>query len=147
MAAFGIGKLQSLGMRTAEETAPGISRIDRWLFGVRLFKSRSAAADAVSGGKVHLNGERVKPSRSLKPGDTVRFSRGSVVFECVVLTVPLRRGPASEAARCYDETAASKARRADFAARMKVGAALSPKPDERPRKHDRRLLRQLRGRN
>src|SRR6185312_5715938 len=105
------------------------SRIDRWLFGVRLFKSRSAAAYAVGGGRVHLNGERVKPSRSVKPGDTVSFTRGSVVFECVVGTVPLRRGPASEAERCYDETAASEARRADFAARMKVAAALSPRPD------------------
>jgi ribosome-associated heat shock protein Hsp15 len=140
-------QLQSAGMRTADETAPGTSRIDRWLFGVRLFKSRSAAADAVSGGRVHLNGERVKPSRGVKPGDTVAFTRSTVVFECVVATVPLRRGPASEAVRCYEETPASKTRHADFAARMKVAAALSPRPEERPRKHDRRLLRQLRGRN
>ena len=122
-------------------------RIDRWLFGVRLFKSRPVAADAVSGGKVHLNGERVKPSHAVKPGDTVTFTRSTVVFECVVTAVPLRRGPADEAARCYEETAASKARREEFAARMKVAAGLSPRPDDRPDKHDRRLLRQLRGRN
>src|ERR1700743_3727891 len=85
---------------------PGVARIDRWLFGVRLFKSRSLAADAVSGGKVHINHERVKPSREVQVGDTVTFTRGAVVFECVVSSVPLRRGPASEAARCYDETAA-----------------------------------------
>jgi ribosome-associated heat shock protein Hsp15 len=115
-------------------------RIDRWLFAVRLFKSRSAAADAVNGGRVHLNDERVKASHGVKPGD-------AVVFECVVAAVPQRRGPASEAARCYDETPASKTRREDFAARMKVAAGLSLRPDERPNKHDRRLLRQLRGRN
>jgi ribosome-associated heat shock protein Hsp15 len=126
---------------------PGATRIDRWLFGVRLFKSRSAAADAVSGGKVHLNGERVKPSRGVKPGDTVAFTRGAVEFECVVAAIPERRGPAAAAARCYDETPASKARRADFAARMKVAAALAPRPEDRPDKHDRRLLRRLRGRN
>jgi len=126
---------------------PGTSRIDRWLFGVRLFKSRSAAADAVSGGKVHLNGERVKPSRGVKAGDTVAFTRGAVEFECVVVAIPLRRGPAPEAARCYDETAASKTRREEFSARMKVAAALTPRPDDRPDKHERRALRRLRGRD
>jgi ribosome-associated heat shock protein Hsp15 len=122
-------------------------RIDRWLFGARLCKSRSIAADAVAGGKVHLNGERVKPSHAVKPGDTVTFTRGAVVFECVVTSVPLRRGPASEAARCYEETSASRARREEFAARMKVAAGLTPRPDERPDKHGRRLLRRLRGRD
>jgi ribosome-associated heat shock protein Hsp15 len=134
-------------MDKSEETGPGAMRIDRWLFGVRLFKSRSVAADAVSGGKVHLNGERVKPSHGVKPGDTVTFTRSTVVFECVVAAVPLRRGPADEAARCYEETAASKARREEFAARMKVAAGRTPRPDNRPNKHDRRLLRNLRGRS
>jgi ribosome-associated heat shock protein Hsp15 len=134
-------------MNEPKETGPGAMRIDRWLFGVRLFKSRSVAADAVSGGKVHLNGERVKPSHGVKPGDTVTFTRSTVVFECVVAAVPLRRGPADEAAQCYDETAASKARRVEFAARMKVAAGRTPRPDNRPNKHDRRLLRNLRGRN
>ena len=121
-------------------------RIDRWLFTVRLFKSRSAGADAVSGGRVHLNGERVKPSHAVKRGDSVTFCRSAVLFECVVAAIPPRRGPASEAARCYDETPASNARREDFAARMKMTAGLRPRPAERPDKHGRRLLRQLRGR-
>jgi ribosome-associated heat shock protein Hsp15 len=132
---------------SSTEGGPGAARIDRWLFGVRLFKSRSLAADAVSGGKVHVNGERVKPSRSVQPGDTVTFTRGAVEFECVVTAIPQRRGPASEAAACYDETPASQKRRAEFAARMKVAAGLTPRPDERPNKHDRKLLRRLRGRN
>src|ERR1700684_4581249 len=122
---------------SSTETGPGAARIDRWLFGVRLFKSRSLAADAVNGGKVHINQERVKASRSVQPGDTVTFTRGTVVFECVVTAIPLRRGPASEASECYAETSASKARRADFAARMKVAAGLTPRPDGRPDKHDR----------
>jgi ribosome-associated heat shock protein Hsp15 len=134
-------------MSALEETGSGAMRIDRWLVGVRLFKTRSAAADAVGGGKVHLNGERVRPSHGVKPGDTVTFTRGAVVFECVVAAVPLRRGPASEAARYFDETPASKARREEFAARMKVAAGLTPRPDNRPDRRDRRLLRQLRGRN
>ena len=134
-------------MSARDETGPGAMRIDRWLFGVRLFKSRSAAADATSGGRVHLNGERVKASHAVKAGDTVTFTRGAVVFECVVAAVPRRRGPASETARCYAETPASKTRREEFAARMKVAASLTPRPDDRPDKHDRRLLRHLRGRN
>jgi ribosome-associated heat shock protein Hsp15 len=134
-------------LSASDETRPGAMRIDRWLFAVRLFKTRSAAADAVGGGKVHLNGERVKPSHGVKPGDTVTFTRGTVVFECVVSAVPLRRGPASEAARSYDETPASKARREEFTARMKVAAGRTPRPDQRPDKHGRRLLRRLRGRD
>jgi ribosome-associated heat shock protein Hsp15 len=85
-------------------------RIDRWLVGVRLFKTRSAAADAVGGGKVHLNGKRVKSSHGVKPGDSVTVTRGAVVFECVVAALPLRRGSASEAARGRTMSA-SKARR------------------------------------
>jgi ribosome-associated heat shock protein Hsp15 len=134
-------------MSAAEETGSGAMRIDRWLFAVRLFKTRSAAAAAVGGGKVHLNGERVRPAHGVKPGDSVTFTRGAVVFECIVAAVPLRRGPASEAARSYDETPASKLRREEFAARMKVAAGLTPRSDHRPDKHERRLLRQLRGRN
>jgi ribosome-associated heat shock protein Hsp15 len=132
---------------SSTETGPGAARIDRWLFGVRLFKSRSLAADAVNGGKVHINQERVKASHSVQPGDTVTFTRGTVVFECIVTAVPLRRGPASEAARCYDETAASKTRREEFSARMKIAAGLTPRPAERPDKHGRKLLRRLRGRD
>ena len=129
------------------DTGPGAARIDRWLFGVRLFKSRSSAAEAVNGGKVHVNHERVKPSRSVQPGDTVTFTRGAVVFECVVSAIPQRRGPASQAARRYDETAASKVRREEFAVRMKIASGLTPRPDERPDKHGRKLLRRLRGRD
>jgi ribosome-associated heat shock protein Hsp15 len=134
-------------MAESPAEGPGATRIDRWLFGARLFKSRSAAADAVNGGKVHVNGERVKPSRGVKAGDSVTFTRGAVEFECVVAAIPLRRGPASEAAKCYDETPASKARREEFAARMKVAAGLTPRPEDRPDKHERRELRRLRGRH
>jgi ribosome-associated heat shock protein Hsp15 len=125
---------------------PGASRIDRWLFAVRLFKSRSLAAQAVTGGRVHVNGERVKPAREVRPGDRVSFARGTVRFECAVAGVPQRRGPAAAAARCYAETPASAARSAEFATRMKLAAGLTPRPAVRPDKHQRRLLRRLRGR-
>lgn len=122
-------------------------RIDLWLFAVRLFKSRSLASQAVTGGRVHVNGERVKPSRAVRIGDGVAFARGAVDFDCTVLALPLRRGPAPEAARCYLESPDSVARRARFAERMRVAAALTPRPMARPDKHDRRELRRLRGRD
>jgi ribosome-associated heat shock protein Hsp15 len=129
------------------EDGPGAARLDRWLFGVRLFKSRSLAAQAVTGGKVHINGDRVKPSREVKAGDVVTFIRGAVEFECTVVAIPARRGPAPEAARCYVESPASEARRLEFQQRMKIASALTPRPDERPDKHDRQALRRLRGRD
>jgi ribosome-associated heat shock protein Hsp15 len=122
-------------------------RIDRWLFFVRLFKSRSLASDAVSGGRVHLNGERVKPAHVVRLGDQIGFSRGTVPFDCEVTGLPLRRGPAPEAAACYRESEASVARRAQFAERMRTATAFAPRPDSRPDKHERRELRRIRGRD
>jgi ribosome-associated heat shock protein Hsp15 len=122
-------------------------RIDRWLFAVRLFKSRSLAAQAVTGGKVHVNGARVKPSHAVVPGDAVSFVRGAVTFDCAVRAIPMRRGPAPEAQKCYEESDASRARRELFAQRMKLASALSPRPDGRPEKHERRELRRIRGRD
>jgi ribosome-associated heat shock protein Hsp15 len=125
---------------------PGASRIDRWLFAVRLLGSRALATAAVAGGRVHVNGERVKPARAVRTGDSVNFMRGAVEFECTVLRVPPRRGPAREAALCYEETAASQARGREFALQMKLAAAITPRPAARPDKHERARLRRLRGR-
>jgi ribosome-associated heat shock protein Hsp15 len=127
-------------------TPPGTARVDRWLVAVRLFKSRSLAAQAVAGGRVHVNGERVKAARELRAGDRLTFVRNTVQFECVVTQLPPRRGPAAQAVRCYEESAASLARTVEFRARMKLAAGLTPRPRERPGKHERALLRRLRGR-
>lgn len=128
------------------DSAPGASRIDRWLFAVRLFKSRSLAAEAVSGGKVHINGARVRPAHSVRPGDLVTFARGPVDFECHVAAIPQRRGPARKALQCYRETDDSRARRERHAQNMRLAAAMAPRPEERPDKHERKELRRLRGR-
>jgi len=133
-------------MSDESAAGPGAARIDRWLFAVRLYKSRSLAAQAVAGGRVHLNGARVKSAHEVRAGDQLTLMRGAVEFECLVQAIPARRGPAAEAARCYEETAASAVRRAEFAQRMKVAAALTPRPVERPDKRARRQLRRLRGR-
>jgi ribosome-associated heat shock protein Hsp15 len=131
----------------ASASGPGAARIDRWLFGVRLFKSRSLAAEAVNGGKVHVNGSRVRPSHCVRSGDRVTFTRGAVDFECEVAAIPERRGPANQAAICYTETDASRRDRELHAQRMRIASAMMPRPEERPDKHQRRELRRLRGRD
>src|ERR1700694_6252369 len=99
---------------------PGAARIDRWLFAVRLFKSRPLAARAVTGGRVHVNGARVKPAHEVRAGDRVSFVRGTVQFEWGVAGVPQRRGAAVAAARCYEETPASDARGRSEETRMQL---------------------------
>src|SRR5437773_3690598 len=120
---------------------PASARIDRWLFAVRLFKSRSLAAQAVSGGRVHVNGARVKPAHEVRPGDRVSFARGTVQFECAVAGVPRRRGPAGTAGGCYEGARASAARGGGFGTRLKLAAGLTPRPAPRPDERDRRLVR------
>ncbi len=121
-------------------------RIDRWLWCTRLFKSRSMAADAVAGGKVHLNGRRVKPAQPVRIGDRVTITRVGFEFECEVLKLLDRRGAAPIAQTCYSETDAARAAREKFAEASRLASAFAPRSPERPDKHDRRLLRRLRGR-
>jgi ribosome-associated heat shock protein Hsp15 len=135
-----------VAMRKEPDAPDEPMRIDRWLFFVRLFKSRSLAGEAVTGGRVHVNGDRVKPARVVRIGDRIAFNRGAVPFDCAVTALPRRRGPAPEAAGCYRESEASVARRAQFADRMRLAIAFAPRPDTRPDKHERRELRRIRGR-
>jgi ribosome-associated heat shock protein Hsp15 len=133
-------------MPEPSSTPPGTARIDRWLFAVRLAGSRTLAAEAVNGGRVHINGERVKAAHGVRPGDIVTFKRDAVQFECAVAAIPRRRGPAREAQLCYTESEASARRRLEHAQNMKVAGALTVRPDHRPDKHERARLRQLKGR-
>ena len=121
-------------------------RIDRWLWCARFFKSRSAAAEAVRGGRVRLNGGRVKPAHDVKPGDAVTIEVGAHgdEREITIAAIPARRGPASEAATCYVESVESVERRRAAA----EARALAPPPPTagRPDKRTRRLLLRARDR-
>src|SRR5215831_10395128 len=86
-------------------------RIDKWLWAARFFKTRSLATEAVTGGKVEVNGERAKPAKSVKPGDEVRLRVGPYEHILIVRDLGERRGPASVAATLYEETEASRAER------------------------------------
>jgi ribosome-associated heat shock protein Hsp15 len=123
-------------------------RIDRWLWCTRMFKSRTLAAEAVAGGKVHLNGQRVKPAHPVRAGDTLTLSRPGYAFECEVLKLPDRRGSAPVAKACYAETDAARAAREKYAENARlVSAFAQPRSIDRPDKHGRRELRRLRGRD
>ena len=123
-------------------------RIDRWLWCTRLFKSRTLAAEAVAGGKVHVNGQRVKPAHAVRVGDRLSLKRQGYDFECEVLKLPDRRGAAPVAQACYAETDTARAAREKFAEQSRlVSAFAQPRSLERPDKHGRRELRRLRGRD
>jgi ribosome-associated heat shock protein Hsp15 len=123
-------------------------RIDRWLWCTRLFKARTLAAEAVAGGKVRLNGQRVKPAHPVRVGDQLVITRQGYDFECEVLKLLERRGAAPVAQACYAETDTARAAREKFAEQSRLAAAFAqPRSPERPGKHERRELRRLRGRD
>jgi ribosome-associated heat shock protein Hsp15 len=122
-------------------------RIDRWLWCTRLFKSRSLAAEAVAGGKVHINGRRVKPAHAVRVGDHVAITRAGFDFECEVRQLPDRRGSAPVAQACYLETEVGRAAREKYVEQARLASAFAPRSEERPDKHARRELRRLRGRD
>ena len=117
-------------------------RIDRWLWCARFFRSRGLATEAVAGGRVHLNGARVKPAHVVRTGDRIEMSLEARAIEVVVRGIPERRGPAPEARLCYEETPQSVARAALEAARRHATPP-SPRSPGRPDKRDRRLLTAL----
>jgi ribosome-associated heat shock protein Hsp15 len=122
-------------------------RVDKWLWVARLHKTRSLAAGAVKGGLVQVNGQRVKPSKDVGPGDELEVTIGQVRRTVVVRGVAERRGPAKEAALLYEETAESVAARELLAEQRRL---TSPPPGAdlgaRPTKRDRRRLDATRGR-
>jgi ribosome-associated heat shock protein Hsp15 len=118
-------------------------RLDKWLWHARFFKTRSLATAAISGGKVHLNAERVKPAHRVKQGDRISLSMQGIVGEFEVLGLPVRRGPAAEAQSHYLETPASAERRARLKEQQRLANISRPRPDARPDKRERRRLLKL----
>jgi len=121
-------------------------RIDKWLWAARFFKTRSMAAQAVSGGKVHVNGARVKPARAVVSGEELRIRRGEVEFTVIVQGVSGKRRPAREAQLLYEETEASILQREEMRQKKRLEAAgrmFGPmkKPDKRSRRQIRSFTR------
>ena len=118
-------------------------RLDKWLWAARFFKTRSLAQQAVSGGRVQLNGGRTKPAHEVKSGDTVDVRVGDWRWEVVVKALSERRGPAEEARKLYDETDASRAERERRHDLRRWGTEPAAELKGRPTKRDRRLLDKL----
>jgi ribosome-associated heat shock protein Hsp15 len=119
-------------------------RLDKWLWCTRFYKSRALATQAVAGGKIKVNGERVKPAHDIRAGDRLTLQIQEESIDVEVLSFPARRGPASEAQTSYAQTAASRERSIVFREQLRVANLSRPRPDTKPDKRQRRQLEKLR---
>jgi ribosome-associated heat shock protein Hsp15 len=115
-------------------------RVDKWLWAARFYKTRALSAEAVEGGKVQLNGERVKPAKVLKAGDVLVIRNGPYAWEITIAVLSDRRGSATEAAKLYEESPASRKAREQAAATIKAERQSNPFPKGRPTKKQRRQI-------
>lgn len=127
----------------AAATPADAVRLDLWLWAARFFRTRSLAKQAIDTGKVEVDGQRAKASRSVRVGDALRVTRGDEVFEIAVQGLSDQRGPASVAQTLYAESDASKARRAEILATLRAARAGYQPPESKPDKRARRLIRAL----
>jgi len=118
-------------------------RIDKWLWAARFFKTRSLASQAVQGGKVHINGTRVKPSRIVVIGDMLTIQKQELAFVVTVLGINQYRRPAKEAQALYEETEQSLKNRQEQGEMRRLIRAPGTAPPKRPGKRDRRKIREF----
>jgi ribosome-associated heat shock protein Hsp15 len=119
-------------------------RIDKWLWAARFFKTRALAATAVQGGRVHVNGERVKPAKLVHADDVLEITKGPERWTVSVKQLAERRGPAAAARELYAETGESRAAREQHALERRFARALGSDLGTRPTKQARRRLDALR---
>ena len=122
------------------------TRVDKWLWAARFYKTRSLAAEAVAGGKVQVNGERVKRAKPLQVGDEIRIRQGPYEHHVVVRELSSQRGPAARALQLYEETPQSRAAREAMALQLKSLHSAFVPDRGRPTKKDRRDINRLKGR-
>lgn len=122
-------------------------RVDKWLWAARFYKTRNLAKQAVEGGKVHVEGQRVKASKELSVGLTIKLRQGYDDKEVVVTALSDQRRGAPEAALLYRETDDSVQLREQQAQQRKLAGALQPTPERRPTKKQRRQIHQFKERS
>lgn len=118
-------------------------RLDKWLWAARFFKTRNLATEAITGGKVHLNHQRVKPAKEVHIGDELLIRTGYVERTVIVQALSIQRRPAVEAALLYAETVASIEKRQKDSELRRQEAALRPRGSGRPTKKERRHIQQF----
>ncbi len=121
------------------------TRLDKWLWAARLFKTRALAADAIAGGKVQVNGARAKRAKALQVGDRVRVRHGPYEYHLTVQALSARRGPAAQAALLYVEDPEGKRAREALAAQVKLLPAPAFRGKGRPTKKQRREIERWKG--
>lgn len=119
-------------------------RVDKWLWAARFFKTRSAAQQAVEGGKIRLNGERVKPAKEVRTGDELQIHIGNAEWTIRIEQLSDKRGPAAVARTLYTEDEASRVKREEQAALRRFAADPAQERHGRPTKRDRRELERWR---
>lgn len=119
-------------------------RLDKWLWAARFYKTRSLATEAVKGGKVHLNHQRVKPSHHAEIGHTLRIKKDSIEQTVVIKLLSSKRGPATIAQTLYEETQESIELRDKLSQERKaIYAGMPQYASKRPSKKDRRKIIQF----
>ena len=121
-------------------------RADKWLWAARFYKTRSLAREAINGGKVHLNGERIKPARKLVVGDCLTVQKGEYAFAITVDGLSLQRGPAEVARTLYSESQESQQAREALREARKLQGETGMQHQGRPDKRTRRKIHQFRTR-
>ena len=119
-------------------------RVDKWLWAARFYKTRSIAKAAIEGGKVHLDGQRVKVSREITIGERLAIKQGWEEKEVIVQSLSDQRGPATVAQMLYEETPESAQRREREAQARKAAGGAMARPIQKPGKHERKALEKLR---
>ena len=121
-------------------------RIDKWLWAARFFKTRSLASRACELGRIHANGQLVKPARDVRVGEMLRIKNESGEFQIEVLGLSDMRGPAPVAQTLYRETDESRELRLKLAEQRKAMPRFETTRIGKPSKRDRREIDRLRGR-
>jgi ribosome-associated heat shock protein Hsp15 len=125
----------------APEAETGRTRLDKWLWAARFYKTRNLAAEEIARGRVQVNGQPTKPSRDVRPGDRITLRLGQVQREVLVRQLGTVRGPAPVAQTLYEETAESVAFRQRAAEQLRQGIEPALAYTQgRPTKRDRREL-------
>lgn len=122
-----------------EKSSEGI-RLDKWLWAARFYKTRAVAREMIEGGKVHYNGQRSKPSKTVELNAMLTLRQGNDERTVKVLGLTDQRRPATEAMQLYEETAESLEKREKMAQARKTNSLTMPHPDRRPDKKERRDL-------
>ncbi|HEX3571859.1 MAG TPA: RNA-binding S4 domain-containing protein [Acidobacteriaceae bacterium] len=122
------------------------TRIDKWLWAARFFKTRELASKACELGRVTWNGVRAKPAREVKAGDMLELENETAKFEVEVLALSQQRGPAAVAQTLYRETEKSAEARKKAVETRKLMGPVDFAPAKRPSKRDRRLIHSFSGR-